>query len=420
MNTPNTPKPGVRAVRRVVREEPELKSGQHFFSPCPRGLEPVLADELAALGAADVKVVPGGVGFTGDWKLAYTVNLESRIATRVLWRVGQGPYRKEDDIFKLAYGLPWERWFSPKRTLRVYTTAVRSPLKSVDFVTLRVKDAICDRMREQTRQRPSIDTANPDVRAHVFLTDREATLYLDTSGEPLYKRGFKVAAVEAPIKENLAAGIIMLSGWDRVEPFFDPMCGSGTFLIEAAQMALDIAPGLGRSFAFEKLTPFSAAVWTTLRDAAAARAQPPRELPIFGSDISGRELARTKENLQAAKLPWVVKVEGADLLDREPPADHGVMVTNPPYGVRLEDKPALDAFYPKLGDLLKQRYAGWRCHFITADPDFPKLIKLKASRRTPLFNGALECRLFEYRMVEGSLRTRRAGTDDEPGSAGPV
>ncbi|MFZ5505157.1 MAG: THUMP domain-containing class I SAM-dependent RNA methyltransferase, partial [Pseudomonadota bacterium] len=246
------------------------------------------------------------------------------------------------------------------------------------------------------------------------------TLYLDTSGEPLYKRGFKVAAVEAPIKENLAAGIIMLSGWDKVEPFFDPMCGSGTFLIEAAQMALDIAPGLGRSFAFEKLTPFSAAVWTTIREAAAARAQPPRELPIFGSDISGRELARTKENLQAAKLPWVVKVEGADVLDREPPADHGVMVTNPPYGVRLEDKPALDAFYPKLGDLLKQRYAGWRCHFITADPDFPKLIKLKASRRTPLFNGALECRLFEYRMVEGSLRTRRTGTDDEPGSAGPV
>jgi putative N6-adenine-specific DNA methylase len=420
MNTPNSARPGVRAIRRVVREEPELQSGQYFFSPCPRGLEPVLADELAALGATDVKVVPGGVGFTGDWKLAYTVNLESRIATRVLWRVGQGPYRKEDDIYKLACGLPWERWFSPKRTLRVYTTAVRSPLKSVDFVTLRVKDAICDRMREQTRQRPSIDTANPDVRAHVFLTDREATLYLDTSGEPLYKRGFKVAAVEAPIKENLAAGIIMLSGWDRVEPFFDPMCGSGTFLIEAAQMALDIAPGLGRSFAFEKLTPFSVAVWTTIRDAAAARARPPRELPIFGSDISGRELARTKENLQAAKLPWVVRVEGADVLERDPPADHGVMVTNPPYGVRLEDKPALDAFYPKLGDLLKQRYAGWRCHFITADPDFPKLIKLKASRRTPLFNGALECRLFEYRMVEGSLRTRRAGNDGEPGSAAPV
>ena len=151
-----------------------------------------------------------------------------------------------------------------------------------------------------------------------------------------------------------------------------------------------------------------------MRDAAAARAQPPRELPIFGSDISGRELARTKENLQAAKLPWVVKVEGADVLDRSPPADHGVMVTNPPYGVRLEDQTALQAFYPKLGDLLKQRYAGWRCHFITADPDFPKLIKLKASRRTPLFNGALECRLFEYRMVEGSLRGPKPDAAGEP------
>lgn len=415
MTNPNppSPRPGVRAVRRVTRtgQEPQALplSGQQFFSPCPRGLEAVLADELTRLGAQDVKVVPGGVAFQGDWKLVYTVNLESRIATRVLWRVGHGPYRKEDDIFKLAYGLPWERWFSPRRTLRVYTTAVRSPLKSVDFVTLRVKDAICDRMREQTRSRPSIDTANPDVRAHVFLTDREATLYLDTSGDPLYKRGFKVAHVEAPLKENLAAGIIMLSGWDKVEPFFDPMCGSGTFLIEAAQMALDIAPGLGRSFGFEKLDTFSPTAWASVRDAAAARAQPPRELPIYGSDIAGREVARCKENLQAAKLPWVVRVEGADMLEREPPAERGVMVTNPPYGERIGEKQELAAFYPKLGDLLKQRYSGWRCLFITADTDFPKLIKLKASRRTPLYNGALECRLYEYRMVEGSLRAPRAG-----------
>jgi putative N6-adenine-specific DNA methylase len=411
--TSTSPRPA-RSIRRVPRPEgekpPELLTDQCFFSPCPRGLETVLADELAGLDAQNVKAVPGGVAFEGPWTLVYAVNLESRIATRVLWRVGHGPYRKEDDIFKLALGLPWERWFSPRCTLRVYTTAVRSPLKSVDFVTLRVKDAICDRMREQTRSRPSIDTAAPDVRAHVFLTDREATLYLDTSGEPLYKRGFKVAHVEAPLKENLAAGIIRLSGWDKVEPFFDPMCGSGTFLIEAAQMALDVAPGLGRRFGFEKLTAYSAAAWTAVRDAAAARAQPPRELPIYGSDIAGREVARCKENLQAAKLPWVVRVEGADVMDREPPAHHGVMVTNPPYGERIGEKQALAAFYPKLGDLLKQRYSGWRCLFITADAEFPKLIKLKASRRTPLYNGALECRLYEYRMVEGSLRAPRAET----------
>jgi putative N6-adenine-specific DNA methylase len=418
---PNSGRPPVRAVRRVPRPEgetpPELLSDQQFFSPCPRGLEAVLAEELVQLDAHDIKVVPGGVAFEGSWKLVYVVNLESRIATRVLWRVGHGSYRKEDDVFKLAYGLPWERWFSPRRTLRVYTTAVRSPLRSVDFVTLRVKDAICDRMREQTRSRPSIDTVNPDVRVHVFLTDREATLYLDTSGEPLYKRGFKVASVEAPLKENLAAGIIMLSGWNKVEPFFDPMCGSGTFLIEAAQMALDVAPGLGRGFGFEKLTSFSPSSWASVRDAAAARAQPPRELPIYGSDHSGREVARCKENLQAAKLPWVVRVEGADLLDREPPADHGVMVTNPPYGERIGEKQELAAFYPKLGDLLKRQYSGWRCLFITADTDFPKLIKLKASRRTPLYNGALECRLFEYRMVEGSMRGTRsaASPSDEDG-----
>ncbi|MBL8477538.1 MAG: class I SAM-dependent RNA methyltransferase [Methyloversatilis sp.] len=408
----------MRSIRRVPRPEgdmpAELQGDQHYFSPCPRGLEAVLADELVALGADAVKAVPGGVAFSGPWALVYRVNLESRIATRVLWRVGHGPYRKEDDIFKLALGLAWEHWFSPRCTLRVYTTAVRSPLKSVDFVTLRVKDAICDRMREQTRSRPSIDTVAPDVRVHVFLTDRDATIYLDTSGEPLYKRGFKVAHVEAPLKENLAAGIILLSGWDKVEPFFDPMCGSGTFLIEAAQMALDIAPGLGRGFGFEKLTTYRAAEWHAVRDAAAARAQPPRELPIYGSDIAGREVARCKENLQAAKLPWVVRVEGVDLMDREPPADHGVLVTNPPYGERIGEKQALATFYPKLGDLLKQRYSGWRCLFITADTDFPKLIKLKASRRTPLYNGALECRLYEYRMVEGSLRAPRADAPPEP------
>ncbi|MCB1937757.1 MAG: class I SAM-dependent RNA methyltransferase, partial [Rhodocyclaceae bacterium] len=210
---------------------------EKFFAPCPRGLEPGLEEELTGLGARNVHPVHGGVAFTGDWALAWAVNLESRLATRVLWQVAHGRYRGEQDIYKLAYGVTWAKWFTPEQTMRVYVTARRSPLKSLEFITLRIKDAVCDHFRAVRGERPSIDTANPDVRIHAFLTADEVMLYVDTSGEPLYKRGFKHAAVEAPLKENLAAGILRMTGWHPSEALLDPMCGSGTFLIEAVQIA---------------------------------------------------------------------------------------------------------------------------------------------------------------------------------------
>ena len=224
-----------------------------FFSPCPRGLENLLVDELGALGARGAQAVHGGVGWQGDWATCQRANLESRLASRVMWRVAQGRYRAEVDIYKLAYSVTWAKWFTADDTIRIYVTAQKSPLQSLEFITLRVKDAVCDHFRTVVGTRPSVDTANPAVRIHLFLTADTATLYIDTSGEPLYKRGYKPAAVEAPVKENLAAGILRLTGWQPGEALLDPMCGSGTFLIEAAQMALDIAPGLGRSFGFERL-----------------------------------------------------------------------------------------------------------------------------------------------------------------------
>lgn len=383
---------------------------ESFFSPCPRGLESLLADELRALGAARAEAVHGGVSWGGDWVACYRANLESRLATRVLWRVGSARYRGEIDIYKLAYSVTWAKWFTPDDTLRVFVTAQKSPLKSLEFITLKVKDAVCDHFRTVAGRRPSVDTANPAVRIHAFLTADTATLYLDTSGEPLYKRGFKPAAVEAPLKENLAAGILRLTGWQPGEALIDPMCGSGTFLLEAAQIALDIAPGLGRGFAFERFRHFDRAAWAALRRAAEARRQAPRALPVFGSDIVGEQLRRTRANLEAAGLAECVTLERADLLERMPPAAEGVLVTNPPYGVRIGEAEELAAFYPRLGDALKQRWSGWRCYFFSGDPALPKLIKLKASRRTPLFNGALECRLYEYRMIAGSMRDKpRAG-----------
>jgi len=377
---------------------------ENFFASCPRGIETLLADELNAVGATTIKAVAGGVGFAGGWDVCYRANLESRIATRILWRVAQARYRNEDDIYKLAYDLPWHNWFEVRRTLRVYMTAIRSELKSLDFTTLRIKDAVCDRFRKELDERPSVDTAEPDIRIHAFLTTDTATLYLDTSGDALYMRGYKYALVEAPIKENLAAGILKLAGWEPGIPLLDPMCGSGTFLVEAAQIAHDIAPGLGRPFGFARLKNFDEALWHRLRAAAEKRRKPITAQPIYGSDISDDMVARSRQNLAAAKMEEAVTLQRADILDVAAPAPEGILVANPPYGVRLDELETLAIFYPKLGDALKRHFAGWRCYLFSGDPQLPKLMRLKASRRTPLFNGALECRLLEYKVVAGSMR----------------
>lgn len=379
---------------------------ESYFSPCPRGLEATLADELAGLGAHNIETTHGGVGFSGDWPVCYRANLESRIATRVMWRVAQGRYRGEEDIYRLAYGATWAKWFSADDTIRIYVTARHAPVKSLEFVTLRIKDAVCDHFRTVVGRRPSVDTANPAVRVHAFLTRDTVTLYLDTSGEPLYKRGFKHAAVEAPLKENVAAGILRLSGWTPDEALVDPMCGSGTFLIEAAQIALQVAPGLGRSFGFERLRNYDRAAWARLKSEAEGRRLPPRRLAIYGSDIVADQVRRARVNLDAAGLSECVVLERVDVLDLAAPATQGVLVTNPPYGVRLGESEELEALYPRLGDALKRNWAGWRCYFLSADTSLPRLFGLKASRRTPLFNGALECRLYEYRIFAGSLRTK--------------
>ncbi|PKO55502.1 MAG: RNA methyltransferase, partial [Betaproteobacteria bacterium HGW-Betaproteobacteria-21] len=351
------------------------------------------------------------------WAACYRANLESRIATRVLWRVGRSRYHGEIDIYKLAYSVTWAKWFTPDDSIRVFVTAQQSPLKSLEFITLRIKDAICDHFRTVIGTRPDVDTANPAMRIHAFLTKDMATLYLDTSGDPLYKRGFKQASVEAPLKENIAAGILKLTGWQPGEALIDPMCGSGTFLLEAAQMALDIAPGLGRKFGFERFKHLDRETWASVRQAAEARRKPPAALPIFGSDIVGDQVRRTRENLAAAGLAGCVTLDRADILERVAPAETGVMVANPPYGVRIGEAEELAEFYPRLGDALKQHWAGWRCYLFSGDMNLPKLLRLKASKRTPLFNGALECRLFEYKVIAGSMRDKPRLAPDAAGEA---
>ena len=379
---------------------------QSFFATCPRGLEAPLAAELAAVGAREIRTTGGGAHFRGDLAACYAANLESRIATRILWRVAEAPYRSEQDVYEATHAQDWPARFRLDRSIRVDVNAVRSPLRSLEFATLRIKDAVCDRFRATTGARPDVDTRAPDVRIHAFLDERTLTLYLDTSGEPLYKRGWRTRTGEAPLKENLAAGIVTLTGWRGDEPFLDPMCGGGTILLEAAAIALAIAPGSRREFGFERLEGFDARLWRELRERAKAREHRNRPVAIFGADLYGAEIAKARAAVAVAGLERAVQLKQANLLELSPPAPAGVLVANPPYGVRLGEDAELAAFYPQLGDALKARFAGWRCYFLTADLRLAKLIGLKASKRTPLFNGPLECRLFEFRIVQGAMRTK--------------
>jgi putative N6-adenine-specific DNA methylase len=381
-----------------------------FFASCPRGLEPLLAEDLAVAGARDLKQIFGGVHFLADWPVCYRANLHSRIATRILWRVAHARYGQEEDIYALALATPWPRWFTAEQTIRVDVNAVKSPLRSIDFVTLRIKDAICDRFRRDSGSRPSVDTRQPEVRIQGFISRDECTLYLDTSGAPLYQRGFRQKTVEAPLKENLAAGILRLSGWQPGVALLDPMCGSGTFLLEAAQMALGIAPGARRDFAFQRLRHFDAAAWKNLLDAARAAEKPVQPARIFGSDQSPVAVRAALANLDRARLLPAVTLAAADLLTIDAPADSGIMVANPPYGERVSDDDELATFYPLLGSALKRRFAGWTCYLLSADTRLPKLVRLTPSKKTLLFNGALECRLYEFRMVAGSNRVTSGAT----------
>ena len=393
---------------------------ESYFATCPRGLEELLERELTALDARDVHRVPGGVGFSADRATCYRSNLQSRFATRILMRLDQRPYRNEQDIYEAALTLPWQQWFSASQSIRVDINAIRSPLRSLEFATLRIKDGVCDRFRQDAGKRPDVDTRSPDVRIHAFLDAARITLYLDTSGEPLYKRGYREAGAEAPLKENLAAGLIALTGWQADEPLLDPMCGSGTLLIEAAMRAMHIAPGIGRSFGFQRLKDFDAGLWAKLQEEARAAEQRARPLALFGSDLHAREVERARRQLSAAGLEHAVKLKQAQVTDLRPPAEArgqpGVIVMNPPYGVRIGEQEKLTALYPKLGDWLKQHFAGWRCYIFTGDAGLPKAIRLHPSRRTPLYNGPIECRLYEYRMVAGGMRRKAAPIDsDKPG-----
>ncbi len=376
----------------------------HFFATCPRGLENILAKELKACGGRDVKKTDGGVAFTGNLAACYDANLNSTVATRILMRVGRGDYGSEDDLYRAAFRVNWPNWFAVKHDFMVKVTAVRCPLKSLEFITLRVKDAVVDKFRQVVDERPSVNTRRPAVRIHVFLTARQYQYYVDTSGQALFQRGHRQVSVEAPLRENLAAGILKLIQWEPEIPLLDPMCGSGTFLLEAAMMAQGVAPGLNRSFGFEKLKNYESDIWKKIKNKALKRVKPTAFQYLYGSDMSQEAIQATEKNLEAAGLRESVSLTQKDFSAIKAPHDKGFMVTNPPYGVRIGEDEALAELYPKMGEVLKREFAGWNTYFLTNDMRLPKLMRLSPSKRTPLFNGSLDCRLFEIKMVAGSNR----------------
>jgi len=388
-----------------------------FFAICPRGLEAVLGDELKRLGASTVRPEAGGVGFAGPIAVAYAANLHSRIASRILWQVGRRGYLTDQHLYDATQEVRWQDIMSPQQTLRVDVTASRSPLHSLGFAMLRIKDGIVDRLRELTGARPSIDRANPDVRVFAYLDSSTVTLYIDLSGEALFKRGWRADKGEAPLKENLAAGLLALSAWTPDTPLADLFCGSGTIVIEAASIAARRPPGLDRHFSFEQLKGFDSHAWRKLKDAARAGIDDSVAATLTGSDISTRVVEQAVTNAKLAGLQsWLdegrLRFTAVDARLATPVATSGTIVSNPPYGEQSAPRSAsVPDMMRNVGDRLKQQFAGWEAWFLTSDRELPKQMRLQETRKTLLFNGPLECRFFRFALVAGGYRPRAKSSE---------
>lgn len=389
---------------RVALNLNRILVNHNYFASCPRGLEEILIQELKQISASEIKKTDGGVSFSGSLETLYKANLSSRIATRILHRVKAGNYIKEDDIYTAALSVMWTNLFDISKTIKVSTTGIKCPLRSIDFMTLRIKDAVCDQFRSKINRRPDVAVRDPDVRIHLFLEKNTFQLYIDSSGAALYQRGFRKDSVEAPLRENLAAGIIYLSGWAPGETFLDPMCGSGTFLIEASMIASNQAPGLKRKFGFESWINFDSDLLKKIKLGFEDQIIKGEPLRVYGSDKDIRAIRVAKKNLAAAGFGDSVELSCKDFNQITAPKGQGVLVANPPYGIRIGEDDELAEIYPLWASSLKNNFAGWRTYFLTSDLRMPKLMRLSPSKKTPLYNGALDCRLFEIKMVAGSNR----------------
>jgi len=368
------------------------------------GFEELLEKELRQLGAKNIQKGNRVVSFEGDLGFLYKANLSLRTALKILKPIHTARVQNEQELYQLFYDFPWEDYMEVDSKFVIDSVVHGTLFTHSQYASQKAKDGLVDQFRERHDDRPSVDLNRPDLRINLHIQNDQCTLSLDSSGASLHHRGYRTVTNIAPLNEVLAAGLIQLSGWQANTDFLDPMCGSGTFLIEAAMMAVNQPPGMKRTFGFQKLTSFDESLWKKIETEALHQMKPIEFLDIYGSDIDLRAVRVTRHNLKVAGLEEVAKVLQSDFVKLEPPTSEGVLVTNPPYGQRIGEDEDLKEVYPVWAKHMKESFGGWNTYFLTADLEMPKDMRLKPTKKTPLFNGALECRLFEIKMVSGSNR----------------
>jgi putative N6-adenine-specific DNA methylase len=377
------------------------------------GLEETLAGELTALGAADAWPGNRAVEFSGDKELLYKVNLWCRTATRVLLPIASFPASDSDQLYQGVAEIDWAKHLDPEMTLAVDAIAIESAFDNSLFVAQRVKDAIVDQFRKRSGKRPSVDADNPGLRINIHIHGDKATLSLDSSGGPLTRRGYRIEGGKAPLSEVLAAGIVRLTEWDMASPLIDPMCGSGTIVIEAAMAARNIAPGiLRKQFGFMRWKDYDEAVYRQLVREARQAVKADLPIEIVGSDIDRHAIDEAKANARRAGVEGNIRFEVKPFDRQTPPPSPGTVVMNPPYGERIAVKD-IEAFYESLGDILKQKYQGYTSFILSGNPEAAGHIGLRTSRRVKLFNGPLECRLLRFELYKGSRKSKYQSPEPE-------
>ncbi len=370
-----------------------------FFATSAKGTEELLAAELTALGIAPATVESGGVRFTGDMSTCYRANLWLSTASRVLMPLAVFPCDSPRALYEGVRTVSWHDFLTPDMTLAVECNLRDSAMTHSGFVALKTKDAIVDAIRDRFGRRPNVDTRDPDLRVNVHLAKNLCTVSLDSSGTPLDRRGYRLESKEAPLRETLAAALVMLSGWDGKVPLVDPMCGSGTIVIEAALRASRRAPGLlRRDFGFMRWPGYDDGVWRRLLEEASEAALKSLPAPVSGYDRDAGAIRIARQNAERAGIAAMLSLKQVELDVFVPPPGKGILLFNPPYGRRLGEEEELKPIYRKIGDVMKQRCTGYTAYLFTGSADLAKCIGLRASRRIVLFNGPIECRLLKYEL----------------------
>ena len=370
------------------------------------GLEEVLAKELDGIGAVKIVQHNRAVSFYGNKELMYSANHRLRTALRILKPLWKFNVRTTKSLYRNVKEYKWEKLFDVNDTFAIDAVVKSNYFKHSKYVALKVKDAIADRFRDKFNKRPSVDVDNPTIRLHIHIYEDQCTISLDSSGDSLHKRGYRSVQTMAPLNEALAAGMIMLSGWDGESEFIDPMCGSGTIPIEAALIALNIPPGyLGRKYGFEKWRDFDEELWNKVKNSVSSKMK--LRFAIIASDKSPTAIEATARNIKSAKLLKHIKTELKYFDELKPTSDSGTIVMNPPYGERLKED-AINEFYKMIGDTLKTNFTGFDAWILSANKTAMKHIGLKTSRRLTLFNGALECKFHKYSLYTGSKKYKAA------------